>query len=106
MDGLMEYLTDAKLAVDTIKGIIGLLPAGQQRDKAQADLAKAETALDTSKAEIAKALGHKLCKCTFPPQIMLWKEDLKTNVCPECGHQNPPRHDPPQLKPGRFGGVA
>jgi len=104
---MIEYLAAAKTLLDIFKGIKSEMPAGQKADQAQVGIEKAEAALATTEAEIAKALGFKLCKCTFPPQIMLWKQDQKTNVCPACGNQDPPRHKAAEMKPaGRFGGVA
>lgn len=103
---MIEYITAANGLLQIFKGIKGELPK-QQADKAEASIKKAEEALKNTEAEVAKALGFKLCKCTFPPQIMLWKEQEKTNVCPSCGSKNPPRHDNSNLKPaGRFGGVT
>jgi predicted nucleic-acid-binding Zn-ribbon protein len=45
-------------------------------------LYKARENLDIAKADAAKSLGHVLCQCTFPPQIMLWSETCKAHVCP------------------------
>jgi hypothetical protein len=102
---MIEYLAAVKTVIDIFKGIKSELPAGENADKAQAGIDKAEAALTTAEAEVAKALGFKLCKCTFPPQIMLWNEQLKTNACPSCGHQYPPKPKIEPLKPaGRFGG--
>lgn len=100
---MIEYLGAAKTLLDLFKGIKSELPAGEAA-KAQAGIEKAEAAMKTTEAEIAKALGFKLCKCTFPPQVMLWNEQKKTNVCPACNHQYPPRPEIQQLGSGRFGG--
>jgi hypothetical protein len=86
----MAYLTAAKTALDIIKGIRGELPRGSEADKAQREIAKAESALETSKAELAKSLGFKLCKCSFPPPIMLWNATERSNICLACGDRNPP----------------
>ena len=42
--------------------------------------------LEKSDAQIAHALDYELCKCTYPPQIMLFKKDENADVCPNCGH--------------------
>jgi hypothetical protein len=83
-----EWLRDGKLAVDFLKGALNLLPKGADRTKAAEQVEQAEVALAKSEAAVAKELGFPLCQCTFPPQIMLWKEAEKAHVCPrpECGH--------------------
>jgi hypothetical protein len=83
------YLTAAKTALDIFKGIRSELPQGPKADDAQRQIERAEQALKLSEAELAKALGYKLCECTFPPQIMLWNEQEDAHICPrpECGHQ-------------------
>jgi hypothetical protein len=86
----MTFLTAAKTALDIIKGVRSELPKGPEAERAQQQIEKAESALETSKAEIAKSLGYKLCKCRFPPQVMLWSAAERTNICPACGDRNPP----------------
>ena len=86
----MEYLTAAKTALDIIKGVRSELPKGPRADEAQRQIEKAELALKISEAELAKNLGFKLCKCTFPPTIMLWSAPERTNICQVCGDRNPP----------------
>jgi hypothetical protein len=84
------YLTAAKTALDIIKGIRSELPKGPRADEAQRQIEKAESALKISEAELAKTLGFKLCRCKFPPTIMLWSAPERTNICPVCGDRNPP----------------
>jgi hypothetical protein len=88
---LVEYLGAAKTALDILKGIQSELPKSEQSDKAHEQIAKAETSLQLSQAELAKALGYKLCRCAFPPPIMLWKKDQRVHVCPDCGDHYPHR---------------
>jgi hypothetical protein len=83
---VVEYLTAGKGALDLIKGTLSLIPKGEKADKAKEQIERAEQALKASEAAAAKALGYKLCQCTFPPQIMLWKESEGAYVCPECSH--------------------
>ncbi len=87
------YLAAAKTALDLFKSIRAELPKGAKADQAQAEIEKAEQALALSEAELAKALGFRLCRCEFPPPIMLWKENERTNICPKCGHRYPPKVD-------------
>jgi hypothetical protein len=90
------YFSAAKSALDIIKGIRAEFPKGPEADKAQQRIEEAESALNTSKAELAKSLGFKLCKCTFPPQIMLWRVAERANICQACGNRFPL---PPQQVP-------
>jgi hypothetical protein len=77
-----SYLTAAKSALDILKTALGLLPRGADKDALANKIEEAEEALKRSDAKLAKELGYKLCKCTFPPQIMLWSERRKAFVCP------------------------
>jgi hypothetical protein len=89
----MGYLTAAKTALDIIRGVRSELPKGPRADEAQRQIEKAESALKVTEAELAelaKSLGFKLCKCRFPPPIMLWNAPERTNICPACGDRNPP----------------
>lgn len=80
-------------ALNSIKSALGIFKVGRdllsRGDAAKVDslVARAEDALGRGNAELAKALGFPLCQCTFPPQIMLWKEKQKAHICPnaECG---------------------
>ena len=86
---LTTFLTAAKTALDIIKGIRSELPQGMRKDEVGNQIDAAEEALETSEGELAKALGFKLCQCTFPPQIMLWKEQQNAFACPnpDCGRK-------------------
>ncbi|MGE0256023.1 MAG: hypothetical protein AB7N54_17985 [Alphaproteobacteria bacterium] len=90
----LSYLTTgfqaAKSALDLLRSFRDLLPAGPQRERAEQKITDAETALAAGEAQMAQALGFKLCRCTFPPQIMLWRESAKADVCPACGHAQGP----------------
>ncbi len=91
-DELNTGLDAFRSAVGLAKNTKDLLPEGPQRDAVMEGLEKAERATQLAKAQIAQTLGFPLCRCTFPPQIMLsegrrgsgynrW-EDYR---CPECG---------------------
>lgn len=87
---VMNYFTAAKTALDLIKGIFSTLPKSANSHEAQMQIEKAEAALKLSQAELAKSLGFTLCKCSFPPPIMLWNGTERTNICPACGDRDPP----------------
>jgi hypothetical protein len=84
---IAEYLGAGKMALDLLKSARDALPKGANADQLQEKIDEAERALGTSKAAAAKALGFKLCQCTFPPQVMLWREPERAHICPGCGHK-------------------
>lgn len=93
---LQGWAHGAKTAFEALKTGVSLLPSGKERDQAERALERAEEALKLSDYKLAKELGYRLCTCTFPPQIMLWRESENALVCPnqECGrrieHKEPP----------------
>lgn len=100
-----EAVTAVKGALDVVRGVQAVLPK-EKADAVAAELGKAEVAVKQSQAELAKGLGFRLCRCEFPPNIMLWKADIKKNVCPKCADKYPPDLKPQPVKPNRFGGVT
>lgn len=88
LSGLESGIRSFKGALDIARTLRDLLPAGEQREDAERKIDEATAALAASEAQMAKALGYKLCQCTFPPQIMLWKQAAGVFQCPndECGH--------------------
>lgn len=100
---LSGYLSAAKSALDLFKGLREELPPGAKADEVQARIEQAEEALRTTKAQLAKALGYKLCQCTFPPQIMLstgrhpdYGEEIFK--CQNCNKQEPSEHHFAEMK--------
>lgn len=88
-DEVKGWLTAGKVGLELLKTAVGFLPKGKDRDAAEAKLQEAEEALLRSDASLAKNLGYRLCRCTFPPQIMLWNKDERVSVCPSCGDRFP-----------------
>jgi hypothetical protein len=86
---LLEYLTAAKTTLDILRSVRAELPKGHRADHAQQQIEKAEQALKAAEAELAKGLGYQLCRCQFPPNVMLWSGSERTNICPVCGDRNP-----------------
>jgi hypothetical protein len=84
---LEGWLTAAKDGMALLKAAAAVLPKGEKRAEIESKLDAAASAMARSDAKLAKELGGKLCDCTFPPQIMLWKESQKAHVCPNpaCG---------------------
>jgi hypothetical protein len=93
--GALKPTFDAiRSAIGLVKDAKDLLPADDKRDAAISQaLVTAESSSKIAEAEIAKALGYELCKCAFPPTIMLTVGELegrpKTGPvyeCPKCGY--------------------
>lgn len=96
-----EYIKAGSDAFLLVKALYPLLPKGG--DEVAAKIEAAETALQKANVSLAKAWGMKLHDCTFPPQIMLWNEDDKTHICPNCGHRGDDFPKVVRSKPGGSG---
>jgi hypothetical protein len=81
-----EYIKAGTEAIMLIKTLYPLLPT-QSRDEVEAKIFAAEEALQKANVFLAQQWDFKLHDCTFPPQIMLWNEQIKERVCPGCGHK-------------------
>jgi len=72
--------------VSTIKSAIDILPK-PKKEEASRILLEAVEKLQVSEVQIAKGLGYELCKCTWPPQIMLHVGEVEYGEifrCPVC----------------------
>ena len=79
------FLTAIQLAREAKKG----LPEGPEKKSVEQSLEAAERSSKLAQAQIAQALGYELCKCTFPPQIM-----LKTAYSRDQGAKDAAIHGP------------
>jgi hypothetical protein len=93
-------ISAAKIAFDAMRSAIGLLkdtrdllPKDEKTAAITAALLTAESSSRIAEAEIAKALGYELRKCTFPPTIMLTVGEHSGRPklgpvyeCPQCGY--------------------
>jgi hypothetical protein len=81
-----QFIGGLRGTIDLAKSALALLPRGAHHDEIESKLALTEDALQRSNVQLARNLNMSLCNCTFPPQIMLWKEQKKADVCPspEC----------------------
>jgi hypothetical protein len=86
---LQGWITTASSALNLLKEAWSGLPKGKARDEIESKIRSAEEALKRSDVKLAKELGMQLCDCTFPPQIMLWKEQEQAHSCPNlaCGRR-------------------
>jgi len=84
-----DWVDLARGTVDLLKSAAVMLPKGNKRTVIEAKIKEAEDTLKRSDARLARELGLKLCDCTFPPNVMLWKEADKAHICPnkECGRK-------------------
>jgi hypothetical protein len=57
-----------RTAIGLVSDAKGLLPK-EKADAVSAALATAASSSLIAEAEVAKALGYELCKCSFPPTI-------------------------------------
>ena len=94
IDKITDYFRAGKEAVSLIQASIQLMPKGSERDKAEAEIARAERALQLSEVSAAKSLGYLLCQCKFPPEIMLSvgrhaEHDKEIFKCQSCAKQEP-----------------
>jgi hypothetical protein len=83
-----------RTAIGLVKDTKELLPKNDTTAVITAALVTAESSSRIAEAEVAKALGFELCKCSFPPSIMLTvgehngRSKLGTGPvyeCPRCG---------------------
>jgi len=84
---IAEYIRVNRDALDLMRGAWSLLPKSEKKFEAEHKLFAAEQALKRSDVALAHKLGYQLCRCTFPPQIMLWHETTKETVCGNCGRK-------------------
>ena len=83
-----------RVALGLIRDARDTLPDPGQREALSKSLEAAERASQIAEAQVAKALGYRLCQCTFPPQIMLvtardqyGRESVK---CSRCNYEDRP----------------
>jgi hypothetical protein len=66
---IIQIISGFRSALGLVRDAKDLLPAHQQKPIEEA-LHKAEAAAMTAEAKLAVELGYRLCRCTWPPQIM------------------------------------
>lgn len=90
-------------AIGLTKDAQGLLPGNANADTVSRALDQAEQQVKIAEAQIAQALGYKLCRCEFPPHPMLlvgYQQGINEHgiptrhrdvfKCPCCKRTTPP----------------
>jgi len=92
---ISTFINAGRSAISLFKEVKELLPDGKQKTEAINKIEEAERALQIAEAKAAKEMGYQLCKCTFPPQIMLFDKAQNIYKCqnPACGYEEPVRYD-------------
>ena len=61
----------AKTAISIVKETIELLPNSRERQQIENALANASAKMTEGEASVAIGLGYTLCRCSYPPAVML-----------------------------------
>ena len=83
---LTSIIKTSKSAVSLLKEIQGLIPNAKQNSEISEKILQVEKELALAESSTAKELDYNLCKCTFPPQIMLYNKEKNADICPKCRH--------------------
>jgi len=100
MDIISAFTTGATLLKECIgflKGAKELFPSGSEKATVEMKIAEAEKTLQLAEVQTAKLLDYPLCKCDFPPKIMLnagnstvqGMESVEVFKCPSCEKVTP-----------------
>ncbi len=81
---ITSILQASKMTISLLKEMKDLMPSSVQKDEFSQKILKVEKDLALAEASTAKELGYDLCKCTFPPQIMLYNNERNATICPNC----------------------
>lgn len=110
IDGIKVGISLLSDSINLVRNAKEILPDSDEKKVIEKSLIEADKAAKLAEAQIAQALGYKLCNCTFPPQIMLSTGYTETNyrhieefVCPACDKSSIPPPDKPIQIPDRKG---
>jgi len=85
-------------AISVFRNAKNLLPNSPEKEAVEKSFDEAESAMKMAEVKVAKELGYQICKCTWPPQIMLsigYEEYGEKFQCPKCKNVWPPEDAPP-----------
>lgn len=80
-----------KAAIGLAKEAKNVLPEGPKKEAFDKAIVEVQTSAEQFNVELAKEWGYPLCRCTFPPQIMLQtdhsghEQHMGMFECPKCG---------------------
>ena len=102
-----SWLAATKSVFELFEKIKNLIPDSKEKENLEIKLADAQKAQELAEAELAKALGYKLCQCKFPPPIMLsigykpidydMREVFKCLVCGKHDPYDGPHPEGPKI---------
>lgn len=97
IEALRTGLSLLTSAIGLAKQAKEMLPESKEKKSVEEGLERAERSTKIAEAEIARGLGYQICRCTFPPQIMLKtgfsREYGDHFQCPRCPSTWPPQED-------------
>lgn len=100
---IVENLAEVTAAFKVMREVLKLTwdvnaNLGEGRQNVQLALEEADRQLEIAEATFAKSLGYPLCRCQFPPTIMLKigytrapnprNPDIDVHQCPKCGSKD------------------
>lgn len=86
--GIKEAFETFSTAIAAFKSAKDLLPDSKEKKAAEEAMEKAASTAKLAEAQAAQALGYPLCRCNWPPTIMLIKtQGGRQSVyhCARCG---------------------
>jgi len=78
-----------KEVIDLLKKAKEIIPNGIEKKTIDSKIEEAEKSFKIAESKLAQELGYQLCRCTWPPQIMICieHEEYGDKVqCPNCKH--------------------
>jgi len=101
LNGISRAIALVNEVITLLSNTSSLSQSAENKNAIDESLLHAKKASDLAEIQIAEALGYELCKCTFPPQIMLSqgytevRDDYSEEyICPRCKKSSiapPPR---------------
>jgi len=86
IESIKQAISAFGTALTILKQAKDLLPQNPKRQELDIAIESTEKQLIIAEIELAKALGHEICKNHWPSGIMLSK-DNKMWKCPICGNE-------------------
>ncbi len=85
LENISEGITLLRQGMSLMKEIKWFIPSKSKKAILRKNLEKAERELKIGEAKLAQGFGYPLCRCVFPPPIMLLDgDDNFIFKCPLC----------------------